>query len=349
MIKRYDITIEGLARNTCPSRNWSSYYEIQTPEGVFTNRPNHPRPDICKYNLDKYNYYYPKSEEYLFISRLTDILKENGMVQNSKILFYNDYTLQEKNSDISTGPGVCMSYLSVPGFQDKTSLCLYWNRAGNTAMDNGAGDRGFYLINYNGNNVIGRSFNLSTFGSYGVMSSLVVIRNEKTGEFIVTQQKESCKNTYSYEGNDRRGTIDMLFGVFNQGSEKIIYAGRPDPRYDTFLWTSKGEKCGSLGLGSGPNSVLRNPPSNISGFYSSSTIGNNTSDSIALPFYMSKINTNSDNYYDIFLDKEIPSLKKVRGNFQEYQEYVLDNKLYYCVWQMNDYAILFDEGEVVSK
>ena len=98
---------------------------------------------------------------------------------------------------------------------------------------------------------------------------------------------------------------------------------------------------------------LVNPPSNLSGFYNTSIIDKNTSSSIILPCYISKYRNNNaqsgTSYDEILLDNEITSLKKARGNFQEYQEYVIDNNLYYCVWQIGDYALLFNEGEAVSK
>ena len=354
MIKRYDITIEALARDTNASHNWESNGQLRTPEGMFTNQPGHTEDGRVTVDADKYYYYYERSQEYMFISKLVEILKEYGMVQTSKILFYNDYSIHnDRPSDIGISYGCCCAYLSMPSFKDKTSLCLYWNRDGNASWNNEAPSRGFYLINSNGNNVQGKSFDLSTFAPYGVVSSLVIIKNEKTGEFIVTQQKNSCKNDYwiNGAGGGFMGKADILFAVLNKGSEQVILGG--DSLSETpFFNTSMGID-GSLGLGVGLGKLV-NPPSNLSGFYNTSIIDKNTSSSIILPCYTSKYRNNNaqndaNSYDEILLDNEITSLKKARGNFQEYQEYVIDNNLYYCVWQMGDYALLFDEGEAVSK
>ena len=354
MIKRYDITIEALARDTNPSYNWASYGALRTPEGVVTNRiegiAGDPGWGIV--DADKYYYYYERSQEYMFISKLVEILKEYGMVQTSKILFYNDYSIHDdRPSDIGISYGCCCAYLSMPSFKDKTSLCLYWNRNGNASGNNEAPSRGFYLINSNGNNVQGKSFDLSTFGSYGVVSSLVVIKNEKTGEFIVTQQKNSCKNSFWVNGigNGVKSRADILFAVLNEGSEQVILGG--DFLCETPFFNTSMEIMGSLGLGVGRGRTTE-PPSNVSGFYNTSIIDKSASGSIILPCYTSKYRGNhpySEGYDEVLLDNEIASLKKARGNFQEYQEYVIDNNLYYCVWQMGDYALLFDEGEAVSK
>lgn len=353
MIKRYDITIEALARDTNPSYNWASYGALRTPEGVVTNRIEGiaNTPDWGIVDADKYYYYYERSQEYMFISKLVEILKEYGMVQTSKILFYNDYSIHsDRPSNIGISYGCCCAYLSMPSFKDKTSLCLYWNRNGNNSWNNWAPSRGFYLINSNGNNVQGKSFDLSTFGTYGVISSLVVIKNEKTGEFIVTQQKNSCKNTYGGEGGQRyRGKPDILFAVLNKGSEQIILGG--DFLYEAPFFNVSMEIAGSLGLGAGM-SRRADPPNNLSGFYNTSIIDKSASGSIILPCYTSKYRGNnpySEGYDEILLDNEITSLKKARGNFQEYQEYIINNNLYYCIWQIGDYALLFDEGEAVSK
>lgn len=354
MIKRYDITIDALARDTNASLNWASNGQLQTPEGMFTNRPGHTEEGRVTVDADKYYYYYERSQEYMFISKLVEILKEYGMVQTSKILFYNDYSIHsDRPSNIGISYGCCCAYLSMPSFKDKTSLCLYWNRSGNASRNNEAPSRGFYLINSNGNNVQGKSFDLSTFGSYGVISSLVVIKNEKTGEFIVTQQKNSCKNDYWINGlgGGFMGKADILFAVLNKGSEQAILGGDflgEAPFFNTSMGID-----GSLGLGVGLGRRV-NPPSNLSGFYNTSIIDKNTSGSIILPCYISKyrgnnVNIAANSYDEILLDNEITSLKKARGNFQEYQEYVIDNNLYYCVWQMGDYALLFDEGEAISK
>lgn len=350
MIKRYDITIDALARDTNPSHNWASTGQLRTPEGMFTNRPEGTGGSgSVIVDADKYYYYYERSQEYLFISKLVEILKEYGMIQTSKILFYNDYSIHDdRPSDIGISFGCCCAYLSMPSFKDKTSLCLYWERTGNNSEGNVAPNRGFYLINSNGNNIQGKSFDLSTFGTYGVSSSLVIIKNEKTGEFIVTQQKDSCKNIRFIDGN-WYGLPDILFAVLDKGSKQIILGGQ-EPR-EKYIFNTSMSIIGGLGLGSGKG-ALQSPPSNLSGFYNTSITGTNTSNSIILPFYMSKKNNNSwnaANYDEILLDNEIASLKKARGNFQEYQEYVIDNNLYYCVWQMGDYALLFDEGEAVSK
>lgn len=354
MIKRYDITIDALARDTNPSYNWASTGQLRTPEGMFTNRPEGTGGnDSVIVDADKYYYYYERSQEYLFISKLVEILKEYGMIQTSKILFYNDYSIHDdRPSDIGISYGCCCAYLSMPSFKDKTSLCLYWERNGNDSWNNSAPNRGFYLINSNGNNVQGKSFDLSTFGTYGVTSSLVIIKNEKTGEFIVTQQKDSCKK--QVEGVVSGGSTsrpDILFAVLNKGSEQIIIGG--DFTYEAPFFNTSAEIIGSLGLGMGRGrTTWPNPPYNLSGFYNTSIIDKNTSGSIVLPCYTSKYRGNdayADGYDEILLDNEITSLKKARGNFQEYQEYVIDNNLYYCVWQMGDYALLFDEGEAVSK
>lgn len=357
MIKRYDITIDALARDINPSYyGGSSTGALQTPEGRISNREEGLGGAGGIVDIDKYYYYYERSQEYMFISKLVEILKEYGMVQTSKILFYNDYSIHnDRPSDIGISYGCCCAYLSMPSFKDKTSLCLYWNRDGSASWNNQAPTRGFYLINSNGNNVQGKSFDLSTFGSYGVISSLVVIKNEKTGEFIVTQQKNSCKNDYRIDGagggEGFMGKADILFAVLNKGSEQVILGG--DSLSETpFFNTSMGID-GSLGLGVGLGKRV-NPPSNLSGFYNTSIIDKNTSSSIILPCYTSKYRNNNpqndaNSYDEILLDNEITSLKKTRGNFQEYQEYVIDNNLYYCVWQMGDYALLFDEGEAVSK
>ena len=355
MIKRYDITIDALARDTCPSWNWASYGALRTPEGIVTNRIEGIANELGWgiVDADKYYYYYERSQEYMFISKLVEILKEYGMVQTSKILFYNDYSIHsDRPSDIGISYGCCCAYLSMPSFKDKTSLCLYWNRNGNASWNNEAPSRGFYLINSNGNNVQGKSFDLSTFGSYGVISSLVVIKNEKTGEFIVTQQKNSCKNTYGgAAGQQYRGKPDVLFAVLNKGSEQVILGG--DFLYEAPFFNASMEIAGSLGLGAGMGR-RSDPPNNLSGFYNTSIIDKNASGSIILPCYISKYRGNNayidaNSYDEILLDNEITSLKKARGNFQEYQEYVIDNNLYYCVWQLGDAALLFDEGEAVSK
>lgn len=351
MIKRYDITIDALARDTNASYNWGSSGQLRTPEGMFTNQPGHTEDGRVTVDADKYYYYYERSQEYMFISKLVEILKEYGMVQTSKILFYNDYSIHnDRPSDIGISYGCCCAYLSMPSFKDKTSLCLYWNRNGNASWNNEAPSRGFYLINSNGNNIQGKSFDLSTFGSYGVVSSLVVIKNEKTGEFIVTQQKNSCKKTYGGEGGQHyRGKPDVLFAVLNKGSEQVILGG--DFLYEAPFFNASMEIAGSLGLGAGMGR-RSDPPNNLSGFYNTSIIDKNASGSIILPCYISKYRNNnaySEGYDEILLDNEITSLKKARGNFQEYQEYIIDNNLYYCVWQIGDYALLFDEGEAVSK
>ena len=175
MIKRYDITIEALARDTNPSYNLASLGALRTPEGIVTNRIEGIG------SVPDWGIVDERSQEYMFISKLVEILKEYGMVQTSKILFYNDYSIHsDRPSDIGISYGCCCAYLSMPSFKDKTSLCLYWNRNGNASWSNAAPSRGFYLINSNGNNVQGKSFDLSTFGSYGVVSRLVVIKNEKT-------------------------------------------------------------------------------------------------------------------------------------------------------------------------
>lgn len=349
MIKRYDITIDALARDTNASYNWPSSGQLQTPEGMFTNQPNHTEDGRVTVNADKYYYYYERSQEYMFISKLVEILKEYGMVQTSKILFYNDYSIHsDRPSNIGISWGCCCAYLSMPSFKDKTSLCLYWNRNGNASWNNSPPSRGFYLINSNGNNVQGKSFDLSTFGTYGVTSSLVIIKNEKTGEFIVTQQKNSCKNDFWADSNIWFGLPDILFAVLNKGSKQIILGGG-EPR-EKYIFDTSMSIIGGLGLGSG-RGALSSPPSNFSGFYNTSITGTNTSNSIILPFYISKKRGDwgTTDYDEILLDNEIASLKKARGNFQEYQEYVINNNLYYCVWQMGDYALLFDEGEAVSK
>ena len=352
MIKRYDITIDALARDTNASYNWESNGQLRTPEGMFTNRPGHTEEGRVTVDADKYYYYYERSQEYMFISKLVEILKEYGMVQTSKILFYNDYSIHsDRPSNIGISYGCCCAYLSMPSFKDKTSLCLYWNRNGDASWNNEAPSRGFYLINSNGNNVQGKSFDLSTFGTYGVVSSLVVIKNEKTGEFIVTQQKNSCKNNYSGPGAIYKGKPDILFAVLNKNSEQIILGG--DFGYEAPFFNTSAEITGGLGLGTGYGRIL-DPPSNLSGFYNTSIIDKNTSSSIILPCYTSKYRNNNagidaNSYDEILLDNEITSLKKARGNFQEYQEYVINNSLYYCVWQIDDYALLFDEGEAVSK
>ena len=352
MIKRYDITIEALARDTNPSFYHTSTGQLQTPEGAFTNRPEGAElNNNIVVNADKYYYYYERSQEYMFISKLVEILKEYGMVQTSKILFYNDYSIHnDRPSDIGISYGCCCAYLSMPSFKDKTSLCLYWDRNGNNSSENRAPSRGFYLINSNGNNVQGKSFDLSTFGSYGVISSLVVIKNEKTGEFIVTQQKNSCKNFYpGMTSASYIGKPDILFAVLNKGSEQVILGG--DFAYETPFFNTSMEIAGGLGLGAGYGRK-ENPPSNLSGFYNTSIINKSASDSIILPCYISKYRGNTypaEGYDEVLLDNEIASLKKARGNFQEYQEYVINNNLYYCVWQIGDYALLFDEGEAVSK
>lgn len=352
MIKRYNITIDALARDTNSSANWPSTGQLQTPEGMFTNRPDGTGGSGSVFvDADKYYYYYERSQEYLFISKLVEILKEYGMIQTSKILFYNDYSIRnDRPSDIGISYGCCCAYLSMPSFKDKTSLCFYWERTGNNSRNNFAPNRGFYLINSNGNNVQGKSFDLSTFGTYGVTSSLVIIKNEKTGEFIVTQQKDSCKKVFSGAGGvNYGGRPDILFAVLNKGSKQIILGG--DFLYEAPFFDTSAEIAGSLGLGVGVGR-RETPPSNMTGFYNTSIVNNNTSDSIVLPCYTSKYRGNSQDtngYDEILLDNEIASLKKARGNFQEYQEYVIDNNLYYCVWQMGDYALLFDEGEAVSK
>lgn len=353
MIKRYDITIEALARDTNCGDGYGSTGALATQEGNISNRKeglNNPYA-TNKVDVDKYYYYYERSQEYMFISKLVEILKEYGMIQISKILFYNDYLIHnDKPSDIGISYGCCCTYLSMPSFKDKTSLCLYWNRNGNASLYNYAPTRGFYLINSNGNNVQGKSFDLSTFGSYGVVSSLVIIKNEKTGEFIVTQQKNSCKNTYFGEaGYLYRGKPDVLFAILNKGSEQIILGG--DFLYEAPFFNTSMEIVGSLGLGAGIGRRA-DPPNNLSGFYNTSIIDKSASGSIILPCYTSKYRSNyaySDGYDEILLDNEITSLKKARGNFQEYQEYIIDNNLYYCIWQIGDYALLFDEGEAVSK
>ena len=355
MIKRYDITIEALARDTNASwQGGSSSGMLATIEGRISNREEGLGGAGGIVDIDKYYYYYERSQEYMFISKLVEILKEYGMIQTSKILFYNDYSIHnDRPSDIGISYGCCCAYLSMPSFKDKTSLCLYWNRDGADSWNNHAPTRGFYLINSNGNNVQGKSFDLSTFASYGVVSSLVIIKNEKTGEFIVTQQKNSCKNDYwiNGAGGGFMGKADILFAVLNKGSEQVILGG--DCLSETpFFNTSMGID-GSLGLGVGLGKLV-NPPSNLSGFYNTSIIDKNTSSSIILPCYTSKYRNNNaqndaNSYDEILLDNEITSLKKARGNFQEYQEYVIDNNLYYCVWQMGDYALLFDEGEAVSE
>ena len=350
MIKRYDITIDALARDTNAIRNMPSNGQLQTPEGMFTNQPGHTEDGHVTVDTDKYYYYYERSQEYMFISKLVEILKEYGMVQTSKILFYNDYSIHnDRPSDIGISYGCCCAYLSMPSFKDKTSLCLYWNRNGNASWNNEAPSRGFYLINSNGNNVQGKSFDLSTFGTYGVISSLVVIKNEKTGEFIVTQQKNSCKNNYSGPSAIYRGKPDILFAVLNKNSEQIILGG--DFGYEAPFFNTSAEITGGLGLGAGAGRVT-GLPNNLSGFYNTSIIDKSASGSIILPCYTSKYRSNhpySEGYDEVLLDNEIASLKKARGNFQEYQEYVIDNNLYYCVWQIDDYALLFDEGEAVSK
>lgn len=354
MIKRYDITIEALARDTNASTNWPSSGQLRTPEGMFTNRPGHTEEGRVTVDADKYYYYYERSQEYMFISKLVEILKEYGMVQTSKILFYNDYSIHsDRPSDIGISYGCCCAYLSMPSFKDKTSLCLYWSRNGNASSNNEAPSRGFYLINSNGNNVQGKSFDLYTFGDYGVLSSLVVIKNEKTGEFIVTQQKNSCKNTFWVNGigNGVRSRADILFAVLNKGSEQVILGG--DFLCETPFFNTSMEIMGSLGLGVGHGRTTE-PPSNVSGFYNTSIIDKSTSGSIILSCYTSKYRNNSpyvaaNSYDEILLDSEIASLKKARGSFQEYQEYIINNNLYYCVWQLGDCALLFDEGEAVSK
>ena len=351
MIKRYDITIDALARDTNCASGLDSKGALKTPEGNISNRAEGLQGSSGRVDVDKYYYYYELSQEYLFISKLVEILKEYGMIQTSKILFYNDYSIQDdRPSDIDISYGCCCAYLSMPSFKDKTSLCLYWNRKGNDSWENKAPSRGFYLINSNGNNVQGKSFDLSTFGSYGVISNLVVIKNEKTGEFIVTQQKNSCKNTFLYNDLTYRGNPDILFAVLNKGSEQIILGG--DIRFETPFFNTSVEITGGLGLGTGRGRSI-NSSINATGFYNTSIIGKNISDSIVLPCYTSKYRGNNwlgnDEYDEILLDNEIASLKKARGNFQEYQEYVIDNNLYYCVWQIDDYALLFDEGKAISK
>ena len=183
-----------------------------------------------------------------------------------------------------------------------------------------------------------------------ILLNLVVIKNEKTGEFIVTQQKDSCKNTFNYDQLTYRGKPDILFAVLNKGSEQIILGG--DFKFETPFFNTSAEITGGLGLGTGRGRIIRNSI-NATGFYNTSIIGKNISDSIVLPCYTSKYRGNNaynDNKYDeILLDNEIASLKKARGNFQEYEEYVIDNNLYYCVWQIDEYALLFDEGKAVSK
>ena len=354
MIKRYDITIDALARDTNCGDGYASTGALATQEGNISNRKeglNNPYA-TNKVDVDKYYYYYERSQEYMFISKLVEILKEYGMIQTSKILFYNDYSIHsDRPSNIGISYGCCCAYLSMPSFKDKTSLCLYWNRNGNASFYNQAPTRGFYLINSNGNNVQGKSFDLSTFGAYGVISSLVVIKNEKTGEFIVTQQKNSCKNTFwnNPPGLHYGGKPDLLFAVLNKGSKQVILGG--DFLYETPFFNTSMGIAGSLGLGVGFGKRV-NPPSNLSGFYNTSIIDKSASGSIILPCYTSKYRNNyiySEGYDEVLLDNEITSLKKARGNFQEYQEYVIDNNLYYCVWQMGDYALLFDEGETVSK
>ena len=273
------------------------------------------------------------------------------MIQTSKILFYNDYSIQDdRPSDIDISYGCCCAYLSMPSFKDKTSLCLYWNRNGNDSLSNKVPSRGFYLINSNGNNVQGKSFDLSTFDPYGVTSNLVVIKNEKTGEFIVTQQKNSCKNTFNYGNLRYRGNPDILFAVLNKGSEQIILGG--DIKFETPFFNTSAEITGGLGLGAGLGRDTARSI-NATGFYNTSIISKNIPDSIILPCYTSKYRGNdgygNNKYDEILLDNEIASLKKARGNFQEYQEYVIDNNLYYCVWQIDEYALLFDEGQAVSK
>lgn len=357
MIKRYDITIEALARDTNPSWNWNSSGALRTPEGIISNRIEGVGGGGSTFGIvdvDKYYYYYERSQEYMFISKLVEILKEYGMVQTSKILFYNDYSIHsDRPSNIGISYGCCCAYLSMPSFKDKTSLCLYWDRNGNASWNNAAPSRGFYLINSNGNNVQGKSFDLSTFGAYGVISSLVVIKNEKTGEFIVTQQKDSCKNTFWADGvgGNCRGKADILFAMLNKGSEQVVLGG--DFKFETPFFNTSIEIAGSLGLGVGTGRRTE-PPSNISGFYNTSIIDKSASGSIILPCYTSKYRNNNayidaNSYDEVLLDSEITSLKKARGNFQEYQEYVINNNLYYCVWQLGDCALLFDEGEAVSK
>lgn len=352
MIKRYDITIDALARDTNCGSRYNSRGALQTPEGIISNRAEGLNASTGRVDVDKYYYYYEISQEYLFISKLVEILKEYGMIQTSKILFYNDYSIQDdRPSDIGISYGCCCAYLSMPSFKDKTSLCLYWDRNGDASLENKAPSRGFYLINSNGNNVQGKSFDLSTFGSYGVISSLVVIKNEKTGEFIVTQQKNSCKNTFHFVRNTYRGNPDILFAVLNKGSEQIILGG--DFKFETPFFNTSAEITGGLGLGAGLGRDVGRSI-NATGFYNTSIISKNISDSIVLPCYTSKYRGNDpddafNKYDEILLDNEIASLKKARGNFQEYQEYVIDNNLYYCVWQIDDYALLFDEGKAVSK
>lgn len=356
MIKRYDITIDALARDTNCGDGYASTGALATQEGNISNRKeglNNPYA-TNKVDVDKYYYYYERSQEYMFISKLVEILKEYGMIQTSKILFYNDYSIHsDRPSDIGISYGCCCAYLSMPSFKDKTSLCLYWNRSGNASFYNQAPTRGFYLINSNGNNVQGKSFNLSTFGTYGVVSSLVVIKNEKTGEFIVTQQKDSCKNIFWADGvgGNCRGKADILFAVLNKGSEQVVLGG--DFKFETPFFNTSMGIAGGLGLGVGTGRRTE-PPSNLSGFYNTSIIDKSSSGSIILPCYISKYRNNNayidaNSYDEILLDNEITSLKKARGNFQEYQEYIINNNLYYCVWQMGDYALLFDEGETVSK
>lgn len=353
MIKRYDITIEALARDTNCGASYASAGALATQEGNISNRKEglNSYSATNKVDVDKYYYYYERSQEYMFISKLVEILKEYGMVQTSKILFYNDYSIHsDRPSDIGISYGCCCAYLSMPSFKDKTSLCLYWNRNGNASLNNEAPSRGFYLINSNGNNVQGKSFDLSTFGSYGVVSSLVVIKNEKTGEFIVTQQKNSCKNKVSGAfGRIFTGRPDILFAILNKGSEQVIVGG--DCLYEAPFFNTSMGITGGLGLGVGRGREA-DPPNNLSGFYNTSIIDKSTSGSIILPCYTSKYRGNvyyAEGYDEVLLDNEIASLKKARGNFQEYQEYVINNNLYYCVWQIGDYALLFDEGEAVSK
>ena len=286
---------------------------------------------------EKYEAAVPLLPSYLMSKELIKMMKDLGFSQCSAYQNFNDSREINKNN-FSGGTFDAEISFTHPLFGKDTSLCFvfsstrdsYRYSGGNPVYpDISSGSVNLALENvqylYFVKNNVSQGYNTiqRTIPSVAeITENFILIKNDKTNEFILTQESGTTPST----------RLDILFGFFlSSNGKQVFYIPAND---NNPIFTLENDE-----------SVMKYSVGTNTGFLNGELIVNQIeSVGMVLPCYFTNYGTTN-----ITLDVQCPSLKKAKGDFKLHKEYIIDNEVYYCMYQNGTNAILFDTGEAVSK
>lgn len=329
MIKNYDLSAVG--QGNFPQPNWGNWYP--SADNIYTNLGF-----ISSGNADSYTYYTNLSTEKLVLLKIFEIFKDADFLKMEDAYVFNRIDTKNPPCNLPTANYTepyrrydSMSWMTLTDHYLKNNIyiCIYWSRAFRSTNKFGPGANPaplYYRLCLVRDNVIISNVGIKVdmFGTFGVNQYFKLIKNEKTGEFLITQHTSA---------QDQNGNFNIILGKFKTSNNEHLYLS--ESTTNPVLRDINGDSKYTLGLGTTEDSRV--------GFFNTK-VYSDKNEGIIIPTFLSSYGTNK-----MLIDKNIPSLRKTRGEFKEQKEYVVDNKLYYCIWSYDDCSLLFDLGETVSK